>query len=88
MNDSKEAIARWEGQVAGLKMYPSYQEAVGIDGEAIEETVWWRYQSVSSYVRCACTGVFAHVVVPERGCFVASCCLVSAKTSKTVKCKK
>ena len=36
MNDSIEAIARWEGQVEGLKMYPSYQEAVGIDGEAIE----------------------------------------------------
>ena len=36
MNDSKEALARWEGQVEGLKMYPFDQEAVGIDGEAIE----------------------------------------------------
>ena len=27
---------RWEGQVEELKMYPSYQEAVGIDGEPIE----------------------------------------------------
>ena len=36
MNDSKEATARWEGQVEGLKMYPSHQEAVGINGEAIE----------------------------------------------------
>ena len=36
MNESKEAKARWEGQVEGLKLYPSYQEAVGIDGEAIE----------------------------------------------------
>ena len=36
MNDSKDAIARWEGQGEGLKMYLSYQEAVGIDGEAIE----------------------------------------------------
>ena len=36
MNDSKDAIARWEGQVEGLKMYPSYQDSVEIDGEAIE----------------------------------------------------
>ena len=26
MNESKEAIARWEGQVEELKMYPSYKE--------------------------------------------------------------
>ena len=36
MNDSNEAITRWEGQVEGLKMYPSYEELLGIDGEAIE----------------------------------------------------
>ena len=36
MNDSKEAIARWESQVEGLEMFLSYQEAVGIEGEAIE----------------------------------------------------
>ena len=38
---------------------------------------WWRYQSASSYVRCACAGVVVHVVVPERGCFVVSCGEVS-----------
>ena len=36
MKDSNEAKARWEGQVEGLMLYPSYQEGVGIDGEAIE----------------------------------------------------
>ena len=36
MNESKEAKARWEGQVEGLRVYPSYQEAVGIDGDAFE----------------------------------------------------
>ena len=37
MKDSREAIARWEGQVEGLKMnFFFFQKAVGIDGEAIE----------------------------------------------------
>ena len=36
MNDSKDEIERWEGQVEELKMHPSCQESVGIDGEAIE----------------------------------------------------
>ena len=36
MNESKEAMARWKGQVEDLKMYPSYKEVVGIDGEKIE----------------------------------------------------
>ena len=37
MNESKEATARkMGGQVEALKLYPSFQEAVGIDGEAIE----------------------------------------------------
>ena len=36
MNESKEAIKRWEGQVEEFKMYPSYKELLGIDGEAIE----------------------------------------------------
>ena len=36
MNEGKEAIARWEGQVEEVMMYPSYQEAVGIDGELLE----------------------------------------------------
>ena len=36
MNESKEAITRWEGQVEELKMYLSYRELLGIDGEAIE----------------------------------------------------
>ena len=36
MHDSKGAKARWEGHVEGLRLYSSYQEAVGIDGEAIE----------------------------------------------------
>ena len=31
-----KAKARCEGQVERHRLYPSYQEAVGIDGEAIE----------------------------------------------------
>ena len=36
MNDSPGAIERWKSQVEGLRLYSSYQDAVGIDGEAIE----------------------------------------------------
>ena len=36
MNESKEAIARWQGQVEELTMYPPHKELLGIDGEAIE----------------------------------------------------
>ena len=36
MNESKEAITRWEGQVEEFKMYLSHKELSGIDGEAIE----------------------------------------------------
>ena len=28
MNESNEAIAKWEGQVVGLKMYPSYKKTI------------------------------------------------------------
>ena len=35
MKDTPEAAERWKGQVEGPRLYPSYQEAVGIDGEAI-----------------------------------------------------
>ena len=35
MKDGPGAIEGWKGQVEGLRMYSSYQEAVGIDGEAI-----------------------------------------------------
>ena len=36
MNDRKDAITRWEGQVDEFKMSLSYKELLGIDGEAIE----------------------------------------------------
>ena len=36
MKDSPGAIERWKGQVEGLRLYSSYQDAAGIDGEAIE----------------------------------------------------
>ena len=36
VNGSEGAIERWEGQVEEFKMSPSYQELLGIDGEAIE----------------------------------------------------
>ena len=36
MKDSPGAIERWKGQVEDLRMYSSYQDAVGIDGEVIE----------------------------------------------------
>ena len=36
MNDSKDAVTRWEGQVEDFKMSPSCKELLGIDGEAIE----------------------------------------------------
>ena len=39
MRDTPDAIERWTSQVEGLKLYSSYQDAVGIDGEAIEVRV-------------------------------------------------
>ena len=36
MKDTPEAVERWERQVEGLRLNSSYQDAVGIDGEAIE----------------------------------------------------
>ena len=36
MKDTPEALERWKSEVEGLKMYRSYQDAVGIDVEAIE----------------------------------------------------
>ena len=36
MIESKEAVTRREGQVEELKMYPSYKDLEGIDGETIE----------------------------------------------------
>ena len=47
MNESKEAKARWEGQVEGLRMYPSHPEAVRINGDAIEFE-WNIYPGFSS----------------------------------------
>ena len=34
--DSPGAVERWKGQVHGLSLYSSYQDAVGIEGDAIE----------------------------------------------------
>ena len=36
MKDTPEAVERRKGPVEGLRLYSSYQDAVGIDGEAIE----------------------------------------------------
>ena len=36
MNDSKDAITRWEGQVEEIQNVASYKELLGIDGEPIE----------------------------------------------------
>ena len=36
VNGSEGAIERWKSQVEEFKMSPSYQELLGIDGEAIE----------------------------------------------------
>ena len=36
MKDAPEAVERWKGQVEGLRLYSFHQDAVGIDGEAIE----------------------------------------------------
>ena len=47
MRDTPDAIERWTSQVEGLKLYSSYQDAVGIDGEAIEFE-WKTYPSFSS----------------------------------------
>ena len=38
VNGSEGAIERWKSQVEEFKMSPSYQELLGIDGEAIEFT--------------------------------------------------
>ena len=47
MKDRKEAIERWRGQVGGLRLYPSYQESVGIDGEAIEWNIFPGFSSLA-----------------------------------------
>ena len=44
---SDSVLARWEGQVEGLKMYLSYQDAVGIGGEA-NEFEWKNFPASSS----------------------------------------
>ena len=36
MKDTPETVERWKGQVEGLRLYSSYQDAIGLDGEAIE----------------------------------------------------
>ena len=36
MDDDRDAITRWEGQVEEFKMSASYQELLAIDGEPIE----------------------------------------------------
>ena len=36
MKDTPDAIERWKGQVEGLRLYSSYQDAVGIDEGAID----------------------------------------------------
>ena len=36
MNDSKDAIERWEGQMEEFKMSASFRELLVIDGEALE----------------------------------------------------
>ena len=47
MKDSPGAIERWKGQVEGLKLYSSYHDAVGIDGEAVEFE-WQNFPGFSS----------------------------------------
>ena len=34
--EPRAAEERWKGQIEDLKKYSSYQDAVGLDGEAIE----------------------------------------------------
>ena len=36
MKGIPNAVERWKEQVEGLRLFSSYQDAVGIDGEAIE----------------------------------------------------
>ena len=36
INESKDAIISWEGQVEEFKMSASHKELLGIDGEEIE----------------------------------------------------
>ena len=38
MKDTPVAIERWKSQVEGLKLYPSYQDAGGIDREAMNSS--------------------------------------------------
>ena len=47
MKDTPEAIERWRGLVAGLRLYSSYQDAVGIDGDATEFE-WENFPEFSS----------------------------------------
>ena len=41
------ADAKWTGQIEDLKRYPSYQDAVGLDGEAIEFE-WTNFQGFTT----------------------------------------
>ena len=45
--DIPEAVERWKGQVEGLTLYSSCQDAVGPDGEAIEFE-WKNFPGCSS----------------------------------------
>ena len=36
INESRDAITGWDGQVEEFKMSPSYKELLGVDGEAID----------------------------------------------------
>ena len=49
MKDTPRAIETWKGQLEGLGLYSSYQDAAGIDGEAIEFkwTVFTGFSSLS-----------------------------------------
>ena len=47
MRDTPEAIERWKGRMEGLRLYSSYQDAVGVDGEAIDFE-WKNFPGFSS----------------------------------------
>ena len=46
--EPRAAGAKWAGQMEDLKGYPSYQDAVGLDGEAIEFE-WKNFPRIYSF---------------------------------------
>ena len=66
MRETPEAKERWKGQVEGLRLYSSYQYAVGIDWESIE-IEWNTFPGFSSLSSLREQGLEGEKEHPARG---------------------